>query len=51
MRKSPKFRKQYLDGHITQEERYNRVVEVWSKTNEELTNVMMEVLQNDKGGF
>ena len=46
-----KIQNQYLDGHITQEERYNRVVEVWSKTNEELTNVMMEKLQNDKGGF
>ncbi|OQY35209.1 MAG: DNA-directed RNA polymerase subunit beta' [Spirochaetaceae bacterium 4572_59] len=46
-----KIQKQYLDGHITQEERYNRVVEVWSKTNEELTNVMMDVLKNDKGGF
>jgi DNA-directed RNA polymerase subunit beta' len=26
---------QYLQGHITQEERYNRVVEVRSKTNED----------------
>ena len=46
-----KIQNQYLAGHITQEERYNRVVEVWSKTNEELTNVMMEKLQNDQGGF
>ncbi len=42
---------QYIQGHITQEERYNRVVEVWSKTNEELTNRMMEVLEKDKDGF
>ncbi len=42
---------QYLQGHITQEERYNRVVEVWSKTNEDLTNVMMERLKKDKEGF
>ncbi|MBF9017124.1 MULTISPECIES: DNA-directed RNA polymerase subunit beta' [unclassified Oceanispirochaeta] len=46
-----KIQGQYLSGHITQEERYNRVVEVWSKTNEELTNVMMETLKHDKGGF
>ncbi len=42
---------QYLQGHITQEERYNRVVEVWSKTNEDLTNVLMKTLQEDRQGF
>jgi DNA-directed RNA polymerase subunit beta' len=42
---------QYLAGHITQEERYNRVVEVWSKTNEELTTVMMKALEKDRAGF
>ncbi|MDP3177141.1 MAG: DNA-directed RNA polymerase subunit beta', partial [Spirochaetaceae bacterium] len=42
---------QYLAGHITQEERYNRVVEVWSKTNEELTTVMMKTLERDRAGF
>jgi len=43
--------KKYQQGHITQDERYNRVVEVWSKTNEELTNIMMKTLENDKAGF
>ncbi|KGE70695.1 DNA-directed RNA polymerase subunit beta' [Spirochaeta lutea] len=42
---------QYLQGHITQDERYNRVVEVWSKTNEELTNEMMDHLKKDRQGF
>jgi DNA-directed RNA polymerase subunit beta' len=45
------IQKQYLAGHITQEERYNRVVEVWSKTNEELTAVMMKGLERDRAGF
>ena len=45
------IQKQYLAGHITQDERYNRVVEVWSKTNEELTSVMMKTLEKDKDGF
>ncbi len=45
------IQKQYLAGHITQEERYNQVVEVWSKTNEDVTNVMMKTLEKDKGGF
>ena len=42
---------QYVQGHITNEERYNRVVEVWSQTNEELTNEMMEKLLSDRQGF
>jgi len=42
---------QYQHGHITQEERYNRVVEVWSKMNEDLTNEMMRNLKADKQGF
>jgi DNA-directed RNA polymerase subunit beta' len=42
---------QYLQGHITNEERYNRVVEVWSTTNESLTNELMDELKTDKKGF
>ncbi len=42
---------QYLTGVITQDERYNKVVEVWSKTNEDLTNEMMKILKSDRGGF
>ena len=45
------IQKQYREGHITQEERYNRVLEIWSKTNEELTNIMMSKLEKDKDGF
>ncbi|MDR1178702.1 MAG: DNA-directed RNA polymerase subunit beta' [Spirochaetaceae bacterium] len=45
------IQKQWRQGHITQEERYNRVVEVWSKTNEDLTNVMMKTLETDRDGF
>ena len=43
--------KQYSSGHITQDERYNRVVEVWSNTNEALTNAVMKTLEADKEGF
>ena len=42
---------QYLTGVITNDERYNKVVEVWSKTNEDLTNEMMDHLRKDRGGF
>ena len=43
--------KQHHQGVITGDERYNRVVEVWSKTNEELTNAVMKTLESDQEGF
>lgn len=45
------IQEQYKKGHITNEERYNRVVEEWSKTNEELANVLMKALKSDRDGF
>ncbi|GHV90348.1 hypothetical protein AGMMS50268_08510 [Spirochaetia bacterium] len=45
------IQRQYRQGHITQDERYNRVVEVWNKTNEDLTNIMMKTLEADRDGF
>jgi len=43
--------KRYHAGLITQDERYNRVCDIWAKTNEELTNIMMDNLEKDKDGF
>ena len=43
--------KQYTDGIITADERYKRVTEIWEKTNDKLTNIMMDNLAKDKDGF
>jgi DNA-directed RNA polymerase subunit beta' len=43
--------KKFNDRLITAEERYNRVIEVWQKTNEDLTNIMMKNLEADRNGF
>ncbi|MCQ2579504.1 MAG: DNA-directed RNA polymerase subunit beta' [Treponemataceae bacterium] len=42
---------QYKRGVISQDERYNRVVEVWQKTNDKLTDIMYSKLEKDKDGF
>ncbi|HEQ71367.1 MAG TPA: DNA-directed RNA polymerase subunit beta', partial [Spirochaetia bacterium] len=42
---------QYLQGHITFEERYNRIIEVWSAINEHVTNELMDELKTDRDGF
>ena len=45
------IQKDWRRGLITQEERYNRVVEVWTRTNEELTSKTMQTLESDRDGF
>jgi len=45
------IQKQWRQGHITNEERYNQVVQVWTKTNEDLTNITMKTLESDRDGF
>ncbi len=42
---------QFRNGQITQEERYNKVIEVWTETNEKLTNVLMDELKKSNNGF
>ncbi|MCL2879079.1 MAG: DNA-directed RNA polymerase subunit beta', partial [Treponema sp.] len=45
------IQKLWRAGHITQDERYNKVIEVWNKTNDELTVKMMKTLEEDRDGF
>ena len=39
--------KQYLDGAITNGERYNKVVEIWSNITERISDEMFSVLENE----
>ena len=43
--------RQYSDGRITEDERYNKVTDIWQRTNEKLTDVMYAQLEKDKDGF
>jgi DNA-directed RNA polymerase subunit beta' len=38
------FEQQYLDGLITQGEKYNKVVDAWSKCNDKVTEAMMATI-------
>ena len=42
---------QYSRGVITADERYNKVTDIWEKTNKDLTEIMYKNLESDKGGF
>ncbi len=41
----------YNMGFITNNERYNQVIDVWTNVNQRLTGTLMEQMQNDKQGF
>jgi len=41
----------YMNGEITETERYNRIIDKWKMTTELVTDVLMEQLQTDQDGF
>jgi DNA-directed RNA polymerase subunit beta' len=42
------FEQQYMDGLITQGEKYNKVVDAWSKCNDKVTDAMMSTISADQ---
>ncbi|EMO30790.1 DNA-directed RNA polymerase subunit beta' [Leptospira santarosai] len=42
---------EYRKGIITNEERRKKVIEIWTKTNDLITDSMFKELEKDKGGF
>ena len=46
-----KIWKQYEKGVITNGERYNKVIDTWTRTTSEVAEVMFERLKNVQGGF
>ena len=41
----------YLMGLITDNERYNQVIDIWTRMNSQITSTLMKQLEEDKGGF
>ena len=45
------IQKQYEAGLLTEQERYNKIIDVWTDTNNTLAAEMMKLVQTDKDGF
>ncbi|MCR4942021.1 MAG: DNA-directed RNA polymerase subunit beta' [Campylobacter sp.] len=45
------IQRQYGAGLLTDSERYNKIVDIWTDTNNSVASEMMKLIQNDKGGF
>ena len=41
----------YNMGFITNNERYNQIIDIWTHTNSSLTNILMKKIMNDDQGF
>lgn len=43
------IKNQYSEGLITQGEKYNKVVDIWAQSTDDIANAMMEVMKNPRG--
>ena len=50
-RKVKKIEDNYRQGYITEDERYNQVVDIWTRVNDDISEQMMNELKMDKQGF
>jgi DNA-directed RNA polymerase subunit beta' len=49
--KVKEIQKQFEAGLLTEQERYNKIIDVWTDTNNTVAGDMMQLVQNDKSGF
>ncbi|WP_345972936.1 DNA-directed RNA polymerase subunit beta' [Sulfurimonas diazotrophicus] len=49
--KVKEIQKQYEAGLLTEQERYNKIIDVWTDVNNTLAGDMMHLIENDKAGF
>ena len=46
-----KIQQQYDQGLLTEQERYNKIIDIWTDTNNKMSKEMMALVEADKGGF
>ncbi len=45
------IQQQFGAGLLTEQERYNKIIDIWTDTNNRLAGEMMKLMENDKEGF
>ena len=43
--------KQYGAGLLTEQERYNKIIDIWTDANNKVASALMELIEKDKGGL
>ncbi len=49
--KAYEVQKQYADGLMTDQERYNKIIDIWNDANNKIAKKLMELIKADKDGF
>ncbi len=49
--KVKEIQKQFEAGLLTEQERYNKIIDVWTDSNNTIAGQMMDLVENDKDGF
>ncbi|WP_104685485.1 DNA-directed RNA polymerase subunit beta/beta' [Helicobacter bizzozeronii] len=42
---------QFEGGHLTTQERYNKIIDIWTEVNDQMSKEMMQAIAQDKEGF
>ena len=45
------IQKQFGAGLLTEQERYNKIIDIWTDTNNNISSTLMELIKDDKDGF
>ncbi len=45
------IQKQYGAGLLTEQERYNKIIDIWTDTNNNIASTLMDLIRKDKDGF
>ena len=45
------IQEQYKKGLLTEQERYNKIIDIWTKANNDIADKLMELMKKDKDGF
>ncbi|MES0489562.1 MAG: DNA-directed RNA polymerase subunit beta' [Leptospirales bacterium] len=51
MKEVERVEQEHRRGVITNDERYKKVIEIWTNTNDQITESLFEILKNDQKGF
>ncbi len=43
--------KQYAAGLLTEQERYNKIIDIWTDANNKIAEALMKLIREEKGGF
>jgi len=51
LKKVKEVQEQYKKGLLTEQERYNKIIDIWTKVDNEIKERLLELMKKDKNGF